>query len=64
LRCAEHFIGQLKSLSWAYFKTASGLQENWSSKARKRTKAEQNEEKFLLEPLKQILPSRIRFSNR
>jgi hypothetical protein len=27
-------------------------------------KTEQNEEKFLLEPLKKILPSRIRFLNR
>jgi hypothetical protein len=33
-------------------------------KRRKRNKAEQNEEKLLPEPLKKILPSRIRFLNR
>src|SRR5271165_3530099 len=38
-------------------------EENQRRNRRKRNKTEQNEEKFLLEPLKKILPSRIRFLN-
>jgi hypothetical protein len=39
-------------------------EENQRRNGRKRKKTEQNEEKFLLEPFKKILPSRIRFLNR
>jgi hypothetical protein len=64
-RRAEHFTGKLKSLSRRYFKlrcpkTTRKLARN----GRKRNMTEQNEEKFLLEHLKKILPSRIRFLNR
>jgi hypothetical protein len=35
-----------------------------SAAGRKQNKTEQNKEKFWVEPLKKILPSRIRFLNR
>ncbi len=40
------------------------IEENSRSNGRKRNKAEQKEEKFLLEPMKKIPPGGIRFSNR
>ena len=39
-------------------------EENYPRNGRKRNKTEQNEEKFLFEPSKKILPSSIRFLNR
>jgi len=56
-RCAEHFIGKLKSLSCRYFKLRPEDRRKLAPQRNKRNKTEQNEEKFLLEPLKKILPS-------
>jgi len=56
-RCAEHFIGKLKSLSCRYFKLRPRSKKISARNGRKRNKTEQIEEKFLLESLKKILPS-------
>jgi hypothetical protein len=57
-RRAEHFIGKLKSLSCRYFKLRCRDRRKLSAATEENgNKTEQNEEKFLLEPLKKILPS-------
>jgi hypothetical protein len=60
-RRPEHFIGKLKSLSCRYFKLRPRRSKKISAateeNGRKRNRTEQKEEKFLLEPLKKILPS-------
>jgi hypothetical protein len=57
-------IDRLKRLSCQRFKLGSWAEKHHVASEENGNKTEQNEEKFLLEPLKKILPSRIRFLNR
>jgi hypothetical protein len=56
-RRPEHFIGKLKSLSCRYFKLRPRRSKKISAATEENGTGQNKKEKFLLEPLKKILPS-------